>query len=284
MPGQLACVLALALASNIWGSAHGDDRDDMDEPDQQDALSAEQLHGIHQKIDANGDGRASMGEVLTFSDSVRRQIAVTDIKTVLNEIDLDKDGKLSLEEFLEDTGDDDDDQQEPEEVERKETHRKVESAKFAAADTDKDGLLDAEELPSVFFPETHDGVLSLVAKHALQERDQDGDGLLTLQEFWDGDSLEEEEELVIESEQEAFRKLDADSSGKLDVYELKAWESGRFHIEEAMKSLFELADQDGDKHVTAEELVAAREQIAESTSSYEDAHAHLAEWARHYEL
>ncbi|CAK0792881.1 unnamed protein product [Prorocentrum cordatum] len=335
MHGCRAWVLALALASSICGGAHGggpDDVGDSDEGVQDDVLSTEQMHGIHQKIDANGDGKASMDEVLAFSDSVRRQIAAGDIPTVLEEIDVNRDGRVSLDEFLEDIGTSDDDD-DPREAERKAAQKEAESAKFLVADTDKDGLLGTEELQSLFFPETHGGVLSVVARHALQERDRDGDGLLSLQEFWDGDSLEEDELLVSRTEQEAFRKLDADSSGKLDVKELEAWESGRFHVEEAVKSLsargpwaapmgsawlyqhppptwhrhvviipclfcfvcvvlplsavgdpptarpFELADRDGDRHVTAEELGAAREQLAGS-----GAHEHLAEWAKHYEL
>ncbi|CAK0792882.1 unnamed protein product [Prorocentrum cordatum] len=239
MHGCRAWVLALALASSICGGAHGggpDDVGDSDEGVQDDVLSTEQMHGIHQKIDANGDGKASMDEVLAFSDSVRRQIAAGDIPTVLEEIDVNRDGRVSLDEFLEDIGTSDDDD-DPREAERKAAQKEAESAKFLVADTDKDGLLGTEELQSLFFPETHGGVLSVVARHALQERDRDGDGLLSLQEFWDGDSLEEDELLVSRTEQEAFRKLDADSSGKLDVKELEAWESGRFHVEEAVKSL-----------------------------------------------
>ncbi|CAK0792888.1 unnamed protein product [Prorocentrum cordatum] len=191
-------VLALALASSICGGAHGggpDDVGDSDEGVQDDVLSTEQMHGIHQKIDANGDGKASMDEVLAFSDSVRRQIAAGDIPTVLEEIDVNRDGRVSLDEFLEDIGTSDDDD-DPREAERKAAQKEAESAKFLVADTDKDGLLGTEELQSLFFPETHGGVLSVVARHALQERDRDGDGLLSLQEFWDGDSLEEDELLV----------------------------------------------------------------------------------------
>lgn len=279
MPGQRAQLIALAFACTIWGSAQGDDLDDIDEDDglEQDALSAEQMQSIHQKMDSNGDGKASMVEVLAFSASMRRQIAVKDVKTVLDEMDLDKDGKLSVEELMKDMDmwSDDEEEDQRESAMRKE----VETAKFGAADKDKDGLLDVEELPALFYPETHEGVLDLTARQTLQQKDLDGDGLLSLQEFWEGDALEGEEMAITEDEQEDFQKLDTDRSGKLDLQELKTWESGRFHTEEAMKTLFELADRDSDMHVTAEELGAAREQIAGSDAQY-----HLMEWAEHYEL
>jgi len=60
---------------------------------------------------------------------------------------------------------------------------------------------------------------------------------------------------------------------------LRAWESGRFHTEDAMKKLFDVADNNGDMHITGEELVEAREAIAASDAQY-----HLIEWAEHHEL
>merc|ERR1719356_1230463 len=89
---------------------------------------------------------------------------------------------------------------------------------------------------------------------------------------------DKDEELLITDDEKEFQKLDADHSGKLDVQELKAFESGRFHTEEAMRALFELADKDKDMHVTAEELGAAREQIAGS-----EAHYPFVEWADEYD-
>lgn len=76
-----------------------------------------------------------------------------------------------------------------------------------------------------------------------------------------------------------FQKLDVDGDGKLDMNELREWESGRFHTEQAMKKLFEIADADNDMHLTADELAKAREQIAISDAQY-----HLIEWSEHYEL
>jgi len=313
MSGQRAWVLALAIASAVWGIAHAEtlhdfdddvddsvelvdgdmhDMDDVHEGDDQidgieqeggeQSLSADQMHGLHKKIDANGDGKVSMAELLAFSDSTRRQILEREVQAVLEEMDLDRDGKLSVQELVKDLdswGGEDVKEDEHEAA----TMKELATAKFGAADTSKDGLLDIHELPAIFYPETHEGVLDLTARQTLREKDGNGDGLLSLQEFWRGapsdDALDQEgEELIVtDDEQEEFRKMDADHSGKLDLQELKAFESGRLHTEEAMKSLFELADRDKDMHVTAEELGAAREQIAGS-----EAHYPFAEWADHF--
>jgi len=248
------------------------------------SLSTEQMHGIHKRMDADGDGKVSMAEVLAFSDSTQTQIAEREIVTVMEEMDLDKDGKVSLQELVKDLdswGGEDvrDDQHEAAML------KELETAKFGAADTDRDGLLDLHELTAMFYPATHEGVLNLTTGQTLRQKDGDGDGLLSLLEFCrggasahDAPDQEGEELLITDDENEEFRKLDADRSGKLDVQELKAFESGRLDTEEAMKTLFELADKDKDMHVTAEELGAAREQIAGS-----EAHDPLVEWAELYD-
>merc|ERR1712003_339569 len=112
----------------------------------------------------------------------------------------------------------------------------------------------------------------------LKQKDLDGDAMLTSKEFWEGDAVDGEDLSISEEEDKDFKSLDTDGNGKLDINELKAWESGRYHTSEAMKKLFDLADKNSDMHVTADELDAAREQIAGSDAQY-----HLMEWAEHNE-
>merc|ERR1711957_803941 len=144
----------------------------------------------------------------------------------------------------------------------------LETAKFRAADQDGNSLLDLEELPSLFYPETHDGVLTMTAEATLKSKDTDGDGQLTPKEFWEGDAVDGEDLAISDEEQADFAKLDVDNSGQLNLQELKAWESGGFHTEEAMKKLFELTDKDNDMMISAEELDTARELIAGSDAQY----------------
>merc|ERR1719198_2941818 len=102
-----------------------------------------------------------MVEITDYSAAMRRVIAKKDIHTVIDEMDLDKDGKLSLQELLKDMEQwgEEGEEDKAEAAKRKE----LETAKFRAADTDSSGLLDAEELPALFYPETHDGVLEMTA-------------------------------------------------------------------------------------------------------------------------
>jgi len=266
---------ALALVAHCQ---EGDaETDDSDEGIEQDALTSEQIRAMHSKIDGDKNGKVSLAEILSYSAHMRKIIAKKDIHTVIDEMDADKDGKLSLPELLKDMeqwG------EEGEEDKAQAAKRKdLETAKFKAADSDNSGLLDGDELPALFYPETHDGVLTMTAASTLKSKDTDGNGELTPKEFWEGDAVDGEDLAISEEEQADFTKLDVDGSGQLNLQELKAWESGGFHTEEAMKKLFELADQDSDMMVTADELDTARQLIAGSDAQY-----HLMEWAEHAEL
>lgn len=248
----------------------------MEQAVEQQAFTWDEMCGLHSRIDRNGNGKVSMAEVLRLSHDVRKASAIRHIQDVLGEIDGDSDGKLTLAEVLRDleqwSGEDG-----GELSQKSALTWDFERQKFKVADADKNGLLDTQEFPAFFFPETHDGVLELMTKAALEVKDVDRDGLLTLREFWHvGD---DEVPDLSEEAKEDFAKLDKDGNGSLDLDELKAWESGRFHTEEDMKKLFQVADKDGDMHLTAEELGDARELIAGSSAQY-----HFMEWAAHHDL
>jgi len=260
-------------ASAAAAPAEDDDAEDI----QQDALTPEQMRAIHAKIDANADGKLSRGEVASFHGHMRKQIAAADVGSVLEEMDTNKDGKLSEEELIQDMeqwGEGE------EEASEKGARLALERQKFAAADSDSDGFVDRQELPALFYPETHEGVLALTVKAAMAAKDKDGDSRLSSPEFWEGDVAAESGAVEISDEEHReFSTLDKNGDGFLDETELRAWESGTFHMEEAMGKLFQLADSDGDDEVTAEELAAARDQIAATDAQY-----HLMEWAEHHEL
>merc|ERR1711972_568892 len=168
-----------------------------------------QIRALYAKIDADSDGRITMPEIIVFSQIMRKTIAKKDIQSVLDEMDSDKDGKLSLEELLKDMdqwgGESESDKAKS--IERKD----LESAKFKAADQDGNGFLDAEELPSLFYP-THEAVLELTAAATMKAKDKDGNGELSPKEFWEGDAVDGEDVAVSEEEQADFNKLDTDSS------------------------------------------------------------------------
>mmetsp|Transcript_131760 Transcript_131760/g.262926 ORF Transcript_131760/g.262926 Transcript_131760/m.262926 type:complete len:286 (-) Transcript_131760:293-1150(-) len=280
------CALLAFLAIPRYACAEGDSdpeqkveelpTDDTDES-LADSLRPEQLQKMHSKMDADNNGKVSLNELLEFSHATRKHIAAKDIKTVFDEMDSDKDGKISLVELFNDIDKmaEHDDKGEHDDKDEASRRKAVEEEKFKAADADGDGFLSKVELPALFYPELHEGVLQIAAQSTLAEKDKDKDGLLTEKEFWE-DHVEGE--LVGEATTD-FRKLDKDGSGTLDLEELKAWESGHFHTTEALQKLVEAADKDHDLHLTSDEMAAAHSTIAGS-----DAHYHFMEWAEHHEL
>jgi len=255
-------------------------------------LSVEQLRGLHSKMDLNGDSKVSLAEIIEFSKKVSKEIHGKHSGEILEDLDKSKDGKLSLQELLDDMKSNDMVGTAIREVDEAERVR-IETAKFQAADANGDGHLDTSELISMFVPETHDGVMDLAAAETLREKDLNGDGKLGPVEFWRDigrgkDAVVDDQDVSLtEDEKRDFAKLDSDGDGKLDLEELKKWESGLYQMEAATMALFEIADNDGDDHISADELASAREALAGKESASESwlpiSH-HLAEWAEHHEL
>jgi len=278
----MSLAMRALLIFGVLASIHGEEEakkegaeGDYDDQDiEEDSLTADQLRRMHAKFDQNGDGKVSLQEIMAFSESMGRAIAGKDMGAILEEVDTNKDGTLGLEEHLKDIHSQADggDEEEMKELERR---KGVETAKFTAADANHDGQLDKNELPSLFYPETHEGVLAVTVSETIRQKDANKDGLLSAKEFWgDGDDSE-----LSDEEKADFAKLDTNGDGSLDATELRHWESGRFHTEDAMKKLFDAADKDSDLHITGDELAEARETIAASDAQY-----HLIEWAEHHEL
>merc|ERR1719223_2117592 len=274
------CALFLfgVLGSRATVAAFEDDDADFDDYDIEESLTAAQLRAMHSKFDKDGNGKVSLSEVMSHAQEMGSAIAAKDMNAILEEVDTNKDGVLSLDEHMSDIRNQVDGG-DPEELKELEERKRVETSKFRAADGDGNGVLNLKELPGLFYPETHDGVLSITVAETMRQKDSDKDGRLTPQEFWETDGFDNDDLDLSEEEKADFAKLDADRDGHLSLDELRAWESGRFHTEEAMKTLFEIADKDSDMHVTADELAEARELVASSDAQY-----HLIEWAEHHEV
>lgn len=245
-----------------------DDEEELQEEEALDSLSAEQLRKMHDKVDLNKDGLITVAETLEFSKKMREHVAGKDLKLIFGQLDSDKDGKLALEEFLRDMSELDEDAD-------KEEHEKylhLEKAKFSIGDADKDGFLSEQELKAIYDPDQHEGILDLAAKATMEEKDANKDGALSLEEF--AGEVGEVAEPPTDEDKEQFTKLDKNHDGKLDLHELKLWETNQWHTEIAMHQLFELADKDKDGHLSTKELEDASEKMAGT-----DAHLHLSGWA-----
>lgn len=277
----VALLLLEALLGKCEDLPQEEDTEYDDQSIEDEALSHDQLHRLHQKFDSNSDGKVSLMEIMSFARDIGKSIASRDIHTIIEELDTNRDGKISLEEHINDIKSQDAgvaDWTDKEEQLESQQRVFVETAKFEAADTNHDGVLEEGELPALFYPETNEAVLEVASTEAMRQKDKNGDGKLTPEEFWEA-AEGEDDDVLSQEEKEDFRKLDTDGDGYLSKDEIRHWESGRYHTEQAMKNLFELSDKDNDMHLTAAELADAREQLAASDANY-----HLVEWSEHQEL
>lgn len=231
-------------------------------------VSAAQLETFFHKADRDADGKVAIPELHAFAKEMRiaraHSFAKEDLTT--EQYDHDKDGKVSLDEAIrnaEDMGGTED--------EHAKTAAKL---KFKAADKDGNGFLEEGELARFIFPGADEAVEEAAAIAELARRDVDRDNKLSIVELWEAEETDLEDDAKKE-----FEKLDADHDGKLDVHELKAWESGRYHEEDIMVQLVDHADADKDGYVTLKELLDEREQLLAHHAGF-----FLEGWARQLEL
>eukprot|EP00927_Polykrikos_kofoidii_P003110 TRINITY_DN1122_c0_g3_i1.p1 TRINITY_DN1122_c0_g3~~TRINITY_DN1122_c0_g3_i1.p1 ORF type:complete len:293 (+),score=78.65 TRINITY_DN1122_c0_g3_i1:29-907(+) len=272
-------VSIFVVFSQMWHCNGDDDANEFEEHDMdEDTLSEHQLRRLHKQMDADGDGQLSFKESLEYAKAVTKSIARKDVKKIIEEIDKSKDGLISLEEHMADIQDlaQGGDEEEMNEL----PHRmEIEKAKFLAADENQDQHLQAHEVASLFYPETHDGVLSVKTRETLRQKDKDGDGRMSPMEFWEVDESDGEDGQLSAEEISDFENLDTNKDGFLTVEEVQFWEGGDFHTHSAMKKMFEVADTDSDMHLSADELAHASDELSLSDAQY-----HLIEWAEHHEL
>jgi Ca2+-binding EF-hand superfamily protein len=226
-------------------------------------ISLDQLNRLHSKCDENRDGKASLPELMQFGESVRKHVAEKEIDAVMNEIDLSPhDGHASLQEYMDDLEQhwaphEDED---PTIVNQHIELRNTELEKFKLADADEDGSLNRTELINMVSPGMHDRIFEISTSAEFRQKDTDGDGLLSEEEFWGGHPGQPGE----------FQNLDKNGDGTIDIEEMKLWASGWYHTEVALKQLFDLADEDKDGFLTTSELEAVY-----TTIDTTDAHYHL---------
>eukprot|EP00927_Polykrikos_kofoidii_P003108 TRINITY_DN1122_c0_g2_i1.p1 TRINITY_DN1122_c0_g2~~TRINITY_DN1122_c0_g2_i1.p1 ORF type:complete len:278 (+),score=65.90 TRINITY_DN1122_c0_g2_i1:87-920(+) len=277
--------MMLALLQWVWlivafSCVSGDeDADAFEDQDiDEDSLNEDQLRRLHGHMDADGDGQLSLKETLEYAKGVTRSIAGKDVRAIIEEIDTSKDGLVSLEEHMADIQNQA--QGGNEEEKRELAHRMdIEKAKFLAADENDDHHLEAHEITGLFYPETHDGVLTVTVRETLRQKDKDGDGRLSPMEFWEADESDGEDGQLTAEENSDFENLDTNRDGFLSLEEIRVWEGGHFHTEDAMKKMFEVADKDNNMHLSGDELARARDELSLSDAQY-----HLIEWAEHHEL
>ncbi|XP_045176472.1 calumenin-B-like isoform X2 [Mercenaria mercenaria] len=167
-----------------YGYEHeqGDDSEDFNE-----MLRDERKFGV---ADIDGDGKLNFEEFAAFEhpEDYKHMADVVILET-MEDIDKDKDGKISLDEYIADIYDeeDDDEDDDDEDSDKDGVPDWVASEKDQFKhfrDKDQDGYLNLEEVRAWVIPDDYDNSLE-ETKHLFRESDEDRDGVLTKQEILD---------------------------------------------------------------------------------------------------
>eukprot|EP00746_Dinoflagellata_sp_MGD_P075551 gnl/MRDRNA2_/MRDRNA2_30391_c0_seq1.p1 gnl/MRDRNA2_/MRDRNA2_30391_c0~~gnl/MRDRNA2_/MRDRNA2_30391_c0_seq1.p1 ORF type:complete len:296 (-),score=86.98 gnl/MRDRNA2_/MRDRNA2_30391_c0_seq1:70-957(-) len=263
------------LDADFEVSEGDDDGDSMEAPDPVE-LTPSVLSVLHGRFDLNRDGKASFLELLDYNRLMQHKLANESAQTILQEADLNKDGKLSLSELQQDLAEDgiEDDK----EAEFAEQRNALVDEEFKLADKNGDKFLDVQELQAVYFPGLHEGITKLNAGATLKVQDADFDGQLSLSEFLQPSQGMSDDELS--DLHDSHRHLDKDGSGFLSQEELEPWATGSFEEEAQLYRWFHLVDEDKDDHLTVDEL---RDAHASNLFSH-DAQQKLQSWHSLQEL
>lgn len=258
----LLCSGALAQSPRGPGpktEAHAHGRtEDMDYDMELDADDVAAVKKLYATLDGNGDGRVNLAELFHFNNRTRdsphgQKTDVGDAEELLHDLDGDGDGVLTLKEL----------------AAGEEIVHDLEEA-FHHVDADKDERLAPMELlrfMNLQYDEEFTMTESLKQLH--EEMDSDKDGKVVAKEFLEHDGQR--------SHHAHFEHLDADRSGDLSLWELKAYESGRVHEEVLIAALLKHADEDEDGHVTEKELLDSVPSL-EQHDKGEHILARLEEW------
>lgn len=224
------------------------------------------LEAMHHKLDINGDGQLSVEELMQFAFQGHLTSSKSKALGILKQMDQNGDSELTFAELMQElqvhkdgghtrtAGDDAEFQQ----------VRAYQERRFKAADKNQNGVLDLNELPAFFFPETDPDALDKKTKEMLVNSDRDGDGKVDIKEFQAEFATMDSSfitEYSTEGSNATFASLDYDHDGELDLGELKSLTSGNFSMVRTLKEFISKADADHDGTVSVEEMTNARDDI-----------------------
>lgn len=229
-------------------------------------MSGAQMRVLAAAMDADADGLVSREEAAKVVRSIRVGQSWQQSAPIMDSMDTNKDGSLSLDELKQDL-----------------RHFKIDDARkeeyahsFGSFDDDGDGLLSSEEALPLFnfmFPfqnldtSPHDGKLNLKEFKAIAAPKLAG-------------AAAEEVRRSNEEAKTHFAALDADGDRRLNAKEHFHYASGLYASLAALDTLFRLADTNADASLSANELVEVRGHAQFGGGA---AYHHSKDWIEHIE-
>lgn len=239
------CVLLLCISTLKMLAADNTSQEEKDEKHAKKIGEkvTKAMETVLSEADADEDGKVSLDELTAWTQDTLRLAHKRETKQRLANLDTNKDGKVSWEEFQkskEDIG------AATEELKRK---------RFSHADGNKDDMLSENELNSMFHAEEKPHMHDVIYEEYMEIGDIDKDGRLSLKEYktkmFKGSKENEKAADMF------FSQQDKNKDGHLDREEIKLWLKSINTASKAKKQAqhyFETADENKDGFLSPDEI------------------------------
>jgi len=224
----------------------------------------EKLGYLIDKMDKNGDGNVDEQELTQWIHYVQTKYIYDDTERQWEDNDLDKDGKITWDEYKQHTYgflSEEDLNKEEDDGFSYASMLVRDERRFKQADEKNKGYLDKDDLTAFLHPEEYDHMKEMVILETIEDIDKDQDGKISLAEYIGDMWLEEEdgeEPEWVEEERKQFSEFrDKDNSGYLEDAEVRDWilPSEYDHAEGEARHLIESADSNSDGILSKDEIL-----------------------------
>ncbi|MBN3301955.1 CALU protein, partial [Amia calva] len=225
--------------------------------------SQDRLGKIVDRIDADKDGYITHSELRGWIKHRQQRYIDENVNKHWAEYDLDKDGRVSWEEYKNTTYGYYLDE-EFEDMNDKHSYKAMlsrDERRFKMADRDGDLIATKEEFTAFLHPEEFEHMKNIVVTETVEDIDKNGDGLINLEEYI-GDMFTAEEGEGepdwVKTERQQFNEFrDLNKDGSLDAKEVSQWilPGEVDHSDTEAKHLIYETDKDKDEKLTKEEIL-----------------------------
>lgn len=223
------------------------------------------------KMDLNKDDMIDRNELRAWILRSFKMLTEEESADRFDDADEDNDGKVTWEEYKEDTYGSDEELDGDIDV-----MLKQDKVMFQAADTNKDGTLDREEFVAFSHPEESPEMLPHILRNTLDEKDANKDGFIDFQEFIGDKGKNHDKEWLITEKDKFDNDFDKDKDGRLNPNEILSWvvPSNDEIAQEEVHHLFAAADDDHDNVLSFEEVLDNHEIFVGSEATDYGEHLH----------
>ncbi|KAJ8402561.1 hypothetical protein AAFF_G00366440 [Aldrovandia affinis] len=235
--------------------------------------SRDRLGKIVDRIDTDGNGLVSHMELHHWIKHRQRRYIEEDVDKQWKEYDLNNDRQVTWEEyknktygyFLDEKFDD---------VDEKASYKSMlarDERRFKVADRNADGIATQEELTAFLHPEVYDHMKDVVVTETIEDIDQNGDGLISLEEYigdmFNPEDGESEPEWVTTEKKQFAEFRDLNKDGALDASEVSKWiiPEGIDHAENEARHLIHETDRDKDGSLSLSEILDKTQFLSSSS-------------------